>query len=668
MSNQTISGLPTIVTPSSAGMLWVGDPNASPQDRSWSVANIWAWILAKFFVQQKTVSVEQYGADGDGITDDTTAIQNALNTGYDVTFAKKSYLISSTLTISTAGQKVSFEAGCIILSSISAVTDIIAVTASDVVLEGKATIKLTGSPGNNLTGVVHVYGAVTATTTNLTANASPGDVSVAVTSATGFAAGNWIEISDTSYNYSKEYQQIKAVSGLTIYLDGPVCKPYATASTAKITKVTMVERVRIQDLSIDQNLQTITYGFLLEYCANCHLVGVQNRNYYYHGITVNHSSHVAISRPLCENGWNDFSTGIGAYGFTIGQMSGFVTVSGGVFRNLRETNVTEGAHHVTISGNALHGMYSVGIFTHGRACRDITIIGNTVSGLVVPGNGDYATTTNNKGIGGPFEDSGYPGYPDQRISIIGNTISNFWGPGIYASLITEASGAVTISGNTIYNCKGGIAVTKVDDVNITGNTVIRTDTDTTGFSTTGINVTSGKNVVISGNVIHWAATVTTTIYALFGQNLQNAAITGNSVTIDGGASATCYEIEVSTTSTNIRLTGNVHSGGSVSCHVDTGVTNVSASNNSFDTLSGSLVWDPPSISAGGTQTGAVTVTGAAVGDYAEIATPYTLQGLTLSCYVTGASTVGIVLTNPTGSPIDLGSGTWWVRVHKRYGS
>lgn len=47
MSNQTIPGLNSITTPSSAGLLWVSDPNASPQDRSWNLANLWTWISGK---------------------------------------------------------------------------------------------------------------------------------------------------------------------------------------------------------------------------------------------------------------------------------------------------------------------------------------------------------------------------------------------------------------------------------------------------------------------------------------------------------------------------------------------------------------------------------------------------------------------------------------------
>jgi hypothetical protein len=48
---------------------------------------------------RESVSVKDFGAVGDGVTDDTAAIQAALNTGMDVIFPNPNYLISSSLLI-----------------------------------------------------------------------------------------------------------------------------------------------------------------------------------------------------------------------------------------------------------------------------------------------------------------------------------------------------------------------------------------------------------------------------------------------------------------------------------------------------------------------------------------------------------------------------------------
>lgn len=51
------------------------------------------------FIKKEYVTPEMFGAVGDGITNDATAIQAAIDTGLPVYFSKKSYKINSTITI-----------------------------------------------------------------------------------------------------------------------------------------------------------------------------------------------------------------------------------------------------------------------------------------------------------------------------------------------------------------------------------------------------------------------------------------------------------------------------------------------------------------------------------------------------------------------------------------
>lgn len=60
--------------------------------------------------QEKTfVTPEMFGAAGDGVTDDSNAIQKAIDSGYPVLLSQKTYLIGSTLTVS--GKKTIIDAG-----------------------------------------------------------------------------------------------------------------------------------------------------------------------------------------------------------------------------------------------------------------------------------------------------------------------------------------------------------------------------------------------------------------------------------------------------------------------------------------------------------------------------------------------------------------------------
>lgn len=82
-----------------------------------------------------------------------------------------------------------------------------------------------------------------------------------------------------------------------------------------------------------------------------------------------------------------------------------------------------------------------------------------------------------------------------------------------------------------------------------------------------------------------------------------------------------------------------------------------------DLIDTSITFDPPSLT---TVTGAVssgiTITGAALGDGVRLFPPYDTQGVIFQGYVSAANTIKISLFNPTGGTIDLGSGSWKVKV------
>lgn len=82
-------------------------------------------------------------------------------------------------------------------------------------------------------------------------------------------------------------------------------------------------------------------------------------------------------------------------------------------------------------------------------------------------------------------------------------------------------------------------------------------------------------------------------------------------------------------------------------------------------LDGSATWDAASIADGDEVATEVTVTGAALGDFAIAAFSLDVADLVLNANVTAANTVTCVLANNTGGAIDLASGTIYARVLKR---
>lgn len=93
-------------------------------------------------------------------------------------------------------------------------------------------------------------------------------------------------------------------------------------------------------------------------------------------------------------------------------------------------------------------------------------------------------------------------------------------------------------------------------------------------------------------------------------------------------------------------------------------TVANASGHLYAHLVASETKDWGSLAAGASATEAVTVTGAALGDFAVASMNISLSGLTMTAYVSAANTVTVVLANNTGSPVDLAPGTLYVAVLK----
>lgn len=81
-----------------------------------------------------------------------------------------------------------------------------------------------------------------------------------------------------------------------------------------------------------------------------------------------------------------------------------------------------------------------------------------------------------------------------------------------------------------------------------------------------------------------------------------------------------------------------------------------------NTLFGSATYNAASLADGEGVTTTVTVTGAALGDFADVSFSLDLQGITTTAYVSAANTVTVRLQNETTGTIDLASGTLRARV------
>jgi len=82
-------------------------------------------------------------------------------------------------------------------------------------------------------------------------------------------------------------------------------------------------------------------------------------------------------------------------------------------------------------------------------------------------------------------------------------------------------------------------------------------------------------------------------------------------------------------------------------------------------LTGSATWNPGSIANYEEEAKEVTVTGAALGDFAIASFSLDVTDLVLNAQVTAANTVTCILANNTGGAVNLDSGTVYVKVIPR---
>lgn len=97
---------------------------------------------------------------------------------------------------------------------------------------------------------------------------------------------------------------------------------------------------------------------------------------------------------------------------------------------------------------------------------------------------------------------------------------------------------------------------------------------------------------------------------------------------------------------------------------DSEVTAAIDANAAATILNGSSAYDPPSINDGAFTTTNVTVTGAALGDFAIASFSLDTLGLDIFAEVSAANTVRVTLRNNTGGTLDHGLGTIRARVWK----
>jgi len=476
------------------------------------------------------VMLKDFGAVGDNTTDDTAAIQTALNSGVSTIDGEgKTYKVTSTLEMVS---NTTFQNATLTFA-----------TASDILLAATGT-KATALPltadSNQPTRTVTLSSANAATL-------AEGDM-VFLTDTQDFAVG----VPRTEINF------VSAVSGTTVTLASKVFTDYTTANSATISKITPKENITLRNIRLvgiddattpanqtglefnkclNVNLDNCRFEkfdtrltrFLI--CAHVHVSGCyfsnSDRSGFGYGVAISNGTHyITITNSTFERMRHGVATGgdsgvnrfINVLGCTFNGMkdamldthqeTDFVNYSNNigtyVSDNATDDGILIGGGHSVVCNNVIdrpvrHGILVQGGIVNAAVDDDIchVISGNLIKDI---GTGSGIVVTTSASGRRPF----------RGVSIVGNTITGSSSSGINVQSSGTNIKDVTISGNTIALGSGNAAIqllsqaesgtdSSVQTVSITGNTC-SLSSDTPDACIELVSNSSGvEGVVITGN-------------------------------------------------------------------------------------------------------------------------------------------------------------------------
>lgn len=492
-------------------------------------------ILTKAsFLNAHWFDVRQYGARGDGSTDDTTALQAALTAasdagGAEVYLPPGTYRTTAALTIGSN----TFLRGA-----------------------GDRSILYVDHTGYGL----QAEGSL-GTLYNLASNAARGDGTIILSAGTGsnFAANDivWIQSEAQALGMAghkkAELQVLRSVATDTLEFPGVILDSYATADTAKAGKITAVTNIGIERLKItqpryDTATTTPTSPLVqMDFVHNARVRDVTLDKNNGAGITLRNCLNVTVQGCHIERLRDDTPNSIYGYGVQVGWASRTISIEGNTFRYCRHAVTTDTSSSgptpnygvqraVTISGNSVSDCTHAGIDTH-EDSDGVTISGNTIAGgrevgiqvrcyranvsgntiLGIRGIGIFVNTTaldviveGNIVQATRLSPSGANGYGIwigcDRVTCEGNRVTESYTHGIY---VTAATTDINLSNNSIVNNGQGTATTydgihiatNVTRLVISGNTC--TDTQGTKTQRYGIRfeaaVTESERIQVMNN-------------------------------------------------------------------------------------------------------------------------------------------------------------------------
>lgn len=417
-----------------------------------------------------TVNVKDFGAVGDGTTDDTAAIQAAItaSTGKILDFSSLTYVITNPLNL-VGGCKL--RNGTLNFTNSSCLRAVQSFSRED----------------------------------NLTSNSNLGSNIVTIADTSAYSVGNIIKIfssnvwsnDGTDTVTSGEMTEVLEVTnGTTLKVVAALNDNYKTTDSAKVALVdSSITNIEISAMTLKGTSST----------------GTQN------AIVISKTNNIKVSDCIITNSGNSGVYLLDVYNFTVtnntlnncaNASQGYGVVSLGACRQglvsdntmtACRTGYTHGGtsgvgYNIVASGNTVLGCFTAGI--NSKSSSD---------GMVVSGNSVEGTNDSN-GLGDGIRLRG------RNAVITGNIITNCYRYSIYTPLygaVDTTYSSVNVTGNLIVNARNIALYIQANDGNdvkgvvVSGNTINHIDDVSSSKGSIHVRCSSGSmnNIAITGNTV-----------------------------------------------------------------------------------------------------------------------------------------------------------------------